>query len=108
MPNNFWPELIMAADSLDNPVWHALVGAHAGFAVGGGGARHYPRDIAPFSAIAEPRLAAYADLARDLPAQMEGRLFRRRNEPTPQGWETISARPIIQNGLRSIAIANSR
>ena len=86
----------MAADPLDNPVWHALVGAHAGFAVGGGGARQYPRDIAPFSAIAEPTSAAYADLATYLRAGMEARLFRPRNEPTPQGWETISARPIMQ------------
>ena len=86
----------MAADSLDNPVWHALVGAHAGFAVGGGGARHYPRGIAPFSAIAEPTLATYADLARNLPAGMAARLFRPRNEPTPQDWDTISAHPIIQ------------
>ena len=86
----------MAADSLDNPVWHALVGAHAGFAVGVGGARHYPRGIAPFSAIVEPTLSAYADLARDLPAGMAARLFRPRNEPTPQDWDTISAHPIIQ------------
>jgi hypothetical protein len=27
---------------------------------------------------------------------MAARLFRPRNEPTPQGWEIISARPIIQ------------
>ena len=86
----------MPADPLDNPVWHALVGAHAGFAIGSGGARHYPRDIAPFSAIAEPILAAYADLSEDLPAGMGARLFRPRNEPTPQGWEIISARPIMQ------------
>jgi len=94
----------MAADPLDNPVWHSLVGAHAGFAVGRGGARHYLRDIAPFSAIGEPTRAAYADLARDLPAGMEARLFRPRDEPTPQGWETVSARPIIQmvfDGLQS-------
>jgi len=86
----------MAVGPLDNPVWHALIGAHVDFAVGRGEARHYRRDIAPFSAIAEPTPAAYADLARDLPAGMEARLFRPRNEPTPQGWETISARPIIQ------------
>ena len=31
-----------------------------------GKARHYPRDMAPFSAIEEPTAAAYADLAHDL------------------------------------------
>lgn len=82
----------MAADPLDNPVWHALVGAHAGFAVGRGGAPHYPRDIVPFSAIAGPTPATCTDLANDLPAEMEARLFRPSKEPTPRGWETISAR----------------
>lgn len=81
---------------LDNPVWHALVGPHAGLAVGQGGARHYRRDIAPFSAVVEASAGAYADLAVDLPAGLEARLFRPADEPCPVGWETISARPIIQ------------
>jgi predicted GNAT family acetyltransferase len=29
---------------LDNPVWHALIGPHARFAIGIGQARHYPRE----------------------------------------------------------------
>ena len=33
---------------------------------------HYPRDMAPFSAIAEPSAAAYADLAAGLPAGHRG------------------------------------
>jgi ribosomal protein S18 acetylase RimI-like enzyme/MFS family permease len=82
--------------ALDNPVWHALVGPHAALAVGQGLARHYPRDIAPFSAIAEATDAAYADLAADLPAGLEARLFRPSDEPAPAGWETVSARPIVQ------------
>jgi hypothetical protein len=52
---------------LDNPVWNALVGPHAGIAVGSGLARHYPRDMTPFSALAEPSAGAYADLEHDLP-----------------------------------------
>jgi ribosomal protein S18 acetylase RimI-like enzyme len=32
----------------------------------------------------------------DLPGGVEARLFRPTNEPSPQGWETISARPIVQ------------
>jgi ribosomal protein S18 acetylase RimI-like enzyme len=81
---------------LENPVWQALTGPHAAHAVGRGLARHYPRDVAPFSAIAEPRPAAYADLAADLPAGLEARLFRPAAEPAPPGWETLSARPIAQ------------
>ena len=41
------------ADPLDNVVWHALAGPHAKFAIGRGKARHYPRDVAPFSALEE-------------------------------------------------------
>jgi ribosomal protein S18 acetylase RimI-like enzyme len=81
---------------LDNPVWHALTGPHAGVALGHGAARHYPRDIAPFAALAEPTPAAYADLAADLPTGLEARLFRPAEEPAPSGWEVISARPILQ------------
>lgn len=84
------------AHPLDNPVWHALTGPHASLAVGHGGARHYPRDMAPFSALAEPTAAAYADLAADLPTGMEARLFRPADEPAPPGWDTLSARPILQ------------
>jgi ribosomal protein S18 acetylase RimI-like enzyme len=84
------------SEPLDNPVWHALTGPHAGFAFGRGAARHYPRDVAPFSAIAEPTASAYGDLAADLPPGFEARLFRPTDEATPPGWETISARPIVQ------------
>jgi ribosomal protein S18 acetylase RimI-like enzyme len=81
---------------LDNPVWSALTGPHAAFAIGRGLARHYPRAVAPFSAIAEASAAAYADLAADLPPGLETRLFRPAEEPLPQGWESVSARPILQ------------
>lgn len=81
---------------LDNPVWHALTGPHAALALGRGLARHYPRGAAPFSAVAEPSASAYADLGADLPAGLEARLFRPVEEAAPPGWETISARPIVQ------------
>lgn len=81
---------------LDNPVWHALTGPHASLALGQGKARHYPREIAPFSGIAEATPAAYADLAADLPSRTEVRLFRPANEFPPSGWEVLSTRPILQ------------
>lgn len=82
-------------DPLDNPVWSSLTGPHAGLAIGTGAARHNPRDMAPFSAIAGARPAAYADLARDLPSGLEARLFRPKEEASPAGWRMISARPIL-------------
>jgi ribosomal protein S18 acetylase RimI-like enzyme len=87
---------------LDNPVWHALTGPHAHLAVGQGAARQYPRDMAPFSAVAEPSAEAYADLAADLPLGVEARLFRPGNEPAPPGWQAISAKPIQQMAPASL------
>jgi GNAT superfamily N-acetyltransferase len=82
--------------SLDNVVWTALTTLQASVAIGRGLARHFPRDIAPFSAVAEPTARAYADLADGLAPGVEARLFRPREEPAPAGWETLSARPILQ------------
>jgi ribosomal protein S18 acetylase RimI-like enzyme len=98
---------------LDNPVWHALVGPQAEMAVGDGKARHYPRAIAPFSAISEAAPDAYADLAVELPSGLEARLFRPSEEPPPAGWSVVSARPILQMiaespGLLGVHPAESR
>ena len=86
----------MTINVLDNPVWHALEGAHRMHALGRGKARHYPRDMAPFSAVAEPSDAAYADLAADLPAGSEARLFRPEAEPLPHGWAETNRFAMLQ------------
>jgi predicted GNAT family acetyltransferase len=95
---------------LDNPIWHALVGPHAPLAIGGGAARHYRFDVAPFSAIAERAPAAYEDLRIDWAPRSEARLFRAAEEPAPPGWETVSARPMLQmivEDRRSVATARA-
>jgi hypothetical protein len=66
----------MNDNPLDNPAWYALTGPHANRASGRGAARHYPRDVAPYAAIAEPMQAAYRGLAADLAPGLEARLFR--------------------------------
>ena len=81
---------------LDNPVWHALIGPHRTHALGRGLARHYPREIAPFSAIVEASDAAYADLAVDLPPGAEARLFRPREEPLSRGWQQLDCFAMLQ------------
>jgi ribosomal protein S18 acetylase RimI-like enzyme len=86
----------MMEHPLDNPIWYALTGPHRQFAIGHGKARHYPREMAPFSGIAEATAAAYADLSIDLPPPSEARLFRSTDHPAPPGWETVSARQIVQ------------
>ncbi len=83
-------------DHLENPVWHALTGPHARFAIGQGQARHYPREMAPFSAIANDAAEAYADLAPGLPPGLEARLFRLTDEPLPPGWLKVDAFPMLQ------------
>jgi ribosomal protein S18 acetylase RimI-like enzyme len=93
--------------TLDNPAWYALTGPQADLAIGHGLGRHFPRDIAPFSAVAEPTAAAYADLGVDLPHSLEARLFRPQAEPAPQGWETVSARPIVQMVAGTIAASRA-
>lgn len=85
-------------------MWHSLTGPHASVALGRGSARRYPRDVAPFSAIAAPTAAAYADLAAELPAGLEARLFRPTEETAPSGWETLSSRPIVQMVLDRSAL----
>ena len=81
---------------LDNVVWHALTGPHRTLAIGCGQARHYPRDVAPFSAIADPTPLAYAELAADLPLGTEARLFRPTVEALPAGWAEIGVFPMLQ------------
>jgi len=81
---------------LDNPVWHALGGPHARFAVGRGLALHYQREVAAFSAFEASSAQAYADLALDLPAGAEARLVRREVDPLPEGWAEVSCIPLLQ------------
>jgi len=95
------------SEPLDNPVWHSLIGAHAHFASGEGLARHYPRDVAPFSGIESASAAAYADLAAHLPPTAEARLFRPTDEPLPEGWIKVDAFPMLQMVARNAPIAAS-
>jgi ribosomal protein S18 acetylase RimI-like enzyme len=81
---------------LDNPVWHALRGPHARFAVGRGLALHYQREVAAFSALDASSAQAYADLAVDLPAGAEARLVRREADPVPAGWIEINHVGLLQ------------
>lgn len=86
---------------LDNPVWHALTGPQAGFAIGHGAARCYAPDVAIFAAIADATPAAYADLAAHLTPGQKVILFRPSHEPLPPNWEAVDARPLEQMILPS-------
>lgn len=86
----------MTSNVLDDPVWHALTGPHAVHALGTGKARLYPREMAPFSAIADPGEAAHSDLAAGLASGMEARLFRPGIEALPRGWVELACFPMLQ------------
>lgn len=86
----------MTSNVLDDPVWHALTGPHRVHALGSGKARFYPREMAPFSAIADLSEGAYADLAAGLAIDEEARLFRPGTESVPRGWVELASFPILQ------------
>ena len=46
---------LLLDDVLDNPVWHSLIGAHAGLGEGSGLARRYRPDVSIFAAVSDPR-----------------------------------------------------
>jgi GNAT superfamily N-acetyltransferase len=81
---------------LDNPIWHALRGPQAGFAVGHGLARRYVPHFAPFAAIEANTPAAYRDLAEIVPPGERAIVFRPTEEPAIPGWETVNARQLVQ------------
>jgi hypothetical protein len=81
---------------LDDPIWSALSGPNARFAIGNGKALHFQRDVAPFSAISEASDEAYADLAVQLPPGALARMFRPCMEPLPVGWEHVEDFPLLQ------------
>ena len=86
----------MSRKPLDNPVWHALGGPQAAFAVKRPHARRFDPEVAPFFAIEEPSERAYRDIGDLLGASPEARLFRPEAEPAPPGWSKSFEKPIVQ------------
>ncbi|MEO7409957.1 MAG: GNAT family N-acetyltransferase [Sphingomicrobium sp.] len=67
-------------DPLDRPIWHALTGRQAGFAVGAGVARRFDPAVSPFIACADDGDAALADAAA-LVGRGESALFLQAGTP---------------------------
>ena len=86
----------MMNDLLDRPIWHALSGRQARFALGSGPARRFRSDVSPFVACADDlpeALAAVAGLA-DGAAPL---LFLQRGAvPTPPGMRVIEGGTGVQ------------
>jgi len=86
----------MSRKPLDNPVWHALGGPQAEFALKRPFARRFDPEMAPFFAIEEPSERAYRDIGDLLGKSPEARLFRPEEEPEPAGWRKSFEKPIAQ------------
>lgn len=84
-----------AAAILDNPIWAALTTEHAPFALGGGVARRYPAEIAPFGAVAVPELDAFAALAQLLSPGDSVALLNA-CPPPGEAWDLLRQVSIVQ------------
>ena len=81
---------------LDNPVFAALTGEQATFALTQGNAVRYQPGVSPFFAVLDESSAAdWADAAR-LTVPGEAALFVRRSAGPPADWEVLVAREGVQ------------
>ena len=81
---------------LDNPVFAALTGEQARFAVRYRNAVRYRPGISPFGAVADETSAGdWADAAR-LTGAGQVTLFVRSSAAPPEGWEVVGGRPGVQ------------
>nr|WP_063817812.1 GNAT family N-acetyltransferase [Herbidospora sakaeratensis] len=79
----------METDILANPVWAALTGPHAHFAVVGGRTRRYPLDVSPFAAVPDAfRPGDWAGL--------DGQVLTINTGEVPGDWETLFELPGVQ------------
>ena len=74
---------------LDRPIWHALTGRQAGFAVGGGLARRFDPGVSPFIACFDDGAAALADVAALVRAGESGLFLQSGTPPLPPGLVEI-------------------
>ncbi|MHC9043190.1 GNAT family N-acetyltransferase [Microbacterium saperdae] len=79
------------ASVLDNPAWHALIGPHASFAIGGDLVRRYPEDVAPFVAVRTWRdPSVWGSLQELVGPGVEIGISDAQAVP-PEGWETLAS-----------------
>jgi len=74
---------------LDNPVWHALIGPHASFAIGDDLVRQYPADVAPFVAVRTWEDPRVWDALADLVGSGADIGLAGTDELPPAGWEIL-------------------
>lgn len=93
---------------LDNPVWYALVGPHAKFASGKGGARRYKGDISPFFAVDASDPGSFDDLRAVLDGDGEARVVLAAPPVERPGWKILFSKDVLQMVCRQPCSAVSR
>lgn len=83
-------------DLLDRPIWHALSGRQARFAVGSGKARRFLSDVSPFAAVVDDSPEALAAMA-ELIGRGEIVIFiQRGGVPLPPGMREVERMLLVQ------------
>jgi ribosomal protein S18 acetylase RimI-like enzyme len=86
----------MMKEVLDRPIWHALAGRQAGFAVGDGLARRFRADVSPFIACADDSAEALAAVAPLLGAGETALFLQRGSVPLPPGTRAVEGGTGVQ------------
>ena len=83
-------------DPLDRPIWHALCGRQAGFAVGAGLARRFRADVSPFIACVDDSPEALAEVAPLLALGETALFLQRGSVPLPPGTRAVESGKGVQ------------
>lgn len=76
-------------DPLDRPIWHALAGRHAGFALGTGRARRFRPEVSPFIACEDDSPEALSAVAGLLGPGDTALFLQRGAVPLPPGTRAV-------------------
>jgi predicted GNAT family acetyltransferase len=90
---------------LDQPIWSALAGRHAPFAIIEGGARRYEPEVGVFAAVEDEAPEPLAALAALVRAHGEVALLQTGAPPTPPGLTVASQADAVQMGFEGPAPA---
>ena len=91
----------MTMSRLDRPIWHALSGRQAAFAVGQGTALRFRPDVSPFAACADDDPGSLAALARLMVPGERLVLVQRAAVALPPGTERVDGGMCVQMVARS-------
>jgi GNAT superfamily N-acetyltransferase len=86
----------MDAHPLDNPVWHALIGPHAGLGVALGPGRRYHPEVAVFAALERLTPEGLAGFAAALPAGATAALVGTESPVLPPELEAVLRAEVLQ------------